>query len=692
MAVGIALPGGEAGATATVPTLSIIAGDGTTGVPAAGSALDSDLQYPIGIVVNQAGDIYTADSGNNVIEKITPSGTLSIVAGTGTAGTAVAGPATSSPLNDPYGLAIDSAGDVYCASQDSNQIVKITPAGALSIVAGSGSIGTPTPGPATESNLDYPYAVAVDRSGNLYIADTDNYRIEKVTPSGTLSVIAGDGTDARPVAGPATSSPLYSPSTIAVNAAGDVYVGLESSQVVKITPSGTLSIVAGTSAGTYGSVTPGPATASDLGYPYSLAFDNAGNLIIADYDNAQILKLTPSGTLSVIAGTGTGGAPTAGPPLSSELDYPQGVAVDDAGNIYIADTYSEHIDEITGLVPAAPGAVTTTATSSAVTVTWSAPSGGPAPTSYTVTPIVNGVAGTPVVVTGTSYVLSDPVAGDTYQFEVTADNDNGSGLATESNTVTAPAPTTSSGYWLVGGDGGVFSYGTHFYGSTGNLKLNQPVFAITSTKDGKGYWFVARDGGVFSYGDAAYHGSVPGLGVHVTDIVGMADDEATGGYWLVGKDGGVYAFDAPFHGSVPALSDHVADVVGMTATADGGGYDLVTSTGAVYSFGDARYHGGANTMAHLNAPIVGISLDPATGGYWEAGSDGGVYAYDAPFDGSAGGLHLTEPIVGVSATPSGSGYWLVGADGGVFAEHAPYLGSMGGKHLNSPVVGITAAG
>ena len=85
--------------------------------------------------------------------------------------------------------------------------------------------------------------------------------------------------------------------------------------------------------------------------------------------------------------------------------------------------------------------------------------------------------------------------------------------------------------------------------TSGNLKLNQPVFAITSTADGKCYWFVARDGGVFTYGDGVFHGSVPALGVHVTNIVGMAADTATGGYWLVGRAGGVYAFGAPFFGA-----------------------------------------------------------------------------------------------------------------------------------------------
>ncbi len=266
---------------------------------------------------------------------------------------------------------------------------------------------------------------------------------------------------------------------------------------------------------------------------------------------------------------------------------------------------------------------------------------------------------------------------------------NGSAIG---HPATVTFAASSTGYWTVAGDGGVFSFGPNFYGSTGNLKLNQPVFAITSTADGKGYWFVARDGGVFSYGDAAFHGSIPAVGVHVTNIVGMAADTATGGYWLVGSDGGVYAFSAPFDGSVPGLGQHVSNVVGMAATADGGGYYLVSSTGAVYAFGDAKYQGGANTLPRINAPIVGITVDSATGGYWEAGSDGGIYAYGAPFHGSAGGTKLNQPVVGIDATTDGSGYYLVASDGGVFSYNAPFLGSMGGKQLNAPMVGITVAG
>jgi hypothetical protein len=291
----------------------------------------------------------------------------------------------------------------------------------------------------------------------------------------------------------------------------------------------------------------------------------------------------------------------------------------------------------------------------------------------------------------------DLVIADTRAFD---DGDNSSliekviGLSppTPTPTPTPPTPTTTvpsiSGYWSVAGDGGVFSFGSPFFGSAGGLTLNQPVVGIASTADGKGYWTVARDGGVFAYGDATFHGSLPTQGGHVGDIVGMAADAATGGYWLVGSDGSVYAFDAPSDGSLPGLGQHVSDIVGMAAGFHGG-YDLVSSAGAVDAFGGAAYHGGANTLSHRNAPIVGIAVDPATGGYWLAGADGGVYAFDAPFEGSAGGIRLNGRVVGIAATASGSGYQLVASDGGVFSYgDAHFFGSMGGKQLNAPVVGL----
>jgi hypothetical protein len=686
MAGGGLLLGGAASAT-TVPTLSIIAGTGSVGTPTAGPATASNLNNPFGVVIDAAGDVYIADTFNSVVEKVTPAGVLSIVAGTGTPGAPTAGPATSSRLNAPAALAMDSAGNLYIGD-DSAYIDKVSPTGTLSIIAGNGSLGGAVPGPALNSPLYYIYGLAVDSSGNVYASDYYYFKVYKITPAGTLSVFAGNGTSGTPVAGQATSSPLSHPWGVAVDPSGNVLVGDNGNNVVeKVTPAGTLSIFAGT--GTAGSPTAGSATASALNGPASVATDSAGDVYIADSGNNMVEEVTPAGSLSILAGTGTAGTPTAGPASASALHNPYGVATDTLGDVYIGDTSNNRVEKVAGaFLPPTPTPGTPTVSGGSLVFPWSAVTGA---TSYTVTIYVNGVAQTPITgVTGLSYTLANPLAGASYSFTVAAVVGGVTGPASAlSSSITGPS---SGGYWTVGGDGGVFSFGPNFYGSTGNLKLNQPVFAITSTADGKGYWFVAKDGGVFSYGDAAFHGSVPALGVHVTNIVGMAADTATGGYWLLGSDGGVYAFGAPFDGSLPGLGQHISNVVGMAATADGGGYYLVSSTGAVYAFGDAKYQGGVNTLPRINAPIVGITVDSATGGYWLAGSDGGIYAFDAPFEGSAGGTTLNAPIVGISATTSGSGYYLVASDGGVFSYNAPFLGSMGGKHLNAPMVGMTVAG
>jgi len=285
----------------------------------------------------------------------------------------------------------------------------------------------------------------------------------------------------------------------------------------------------------------------------------------------------------------------------------------------------------------------------------------------------------------TGEITGTPTLAGPYSVTVTATNVDGS----ISQVFTGNISAGSEGYWTVGGDGGVSSFDSAFYGSTGNVHLNQPVVGMASTNDGKGYWLVAKDGGAFTYGDAGFHGSVPALNEHVANIVGIAADDATGGYWLVGSDGGVYAFGAPFDGSLPGTKT-VSNIVGIAATPDSNGYYLVGSDGVVYPFGDAVNRGNTS-LETLNAPIVGIGVDSATGGYWEVGADGGVFSYGAPFHGSAGGIHLNSPIVGISPTTDGSGYYLVASDGGVFAYNAPFHGSTAGGHLNAPIVGITTA-
>ena len=207
---------------------------------------------------------------------------------------------------------------------------------------------------------------------------------------------------------------------------------------------------------------------------------------------------------------------------------------------------------------------------------------------------------------------------------------------------------TTQGYWEVGSDGGIYSFGmARFYGSMGGTRLNAPIVGITSTPDGQGYWLVARDGGVFGFGDVDFYGSMGGTRLN-------------------------------------------APIVGIASTQDGQGYWLVASDGGVFAFGDMRFYGSMGGV-RLNEPIVGIAADAATGGYWEVASDGGTFAFNAPFLGSPGNRYLAAPIVGMATSVDAGGYWEVASDGGlVFEGDAPFLGSMGGQALNAPIAGMAA--
>jgi N-acetylmuramoyl-L-alanine amidase len=221
----------------------------------------------------------------------------------------------------------------------------------------------------------------------------------------------------------------------------------------------------------------------------------------------------------------------------------------------------------------------------------------------------------------------------------------------------APTPN-GRGYWMVGSDGGIFSFGdANFYGSEGRTHLNKPVVGMAATPDGGGYWLVAADGGVFSFGNAKYWGSTGHIVLN-RPVVGMAATPNGGGYWLVAADGGVFSFgNARFWGS----TGHIVlnkPVVGMAATPDGGGYWLVAADGGVFSFGNAKYWGSTGHIV-LNKPVVGMAATQDDGGYWLVAADGGIFSFgDAAFYGSAAASRPASPAVGMAAVPGGVGYWV----------------------------------
>ena len=255
---------------------------------------------------------------------------------------------------------------------------------------------------------------------------------------------------------------------------------------------------------------------------------------------------------------------------------------------------------------------------------------------------------------------------------------------------TSPGETSGggfTGYTETASDGGIFNFGTQFYGSMGGQPLNRPMVGGAQVSGQPGYWTVASDGGVFSFGDAQFYGSTGGQPLNAP-VVGMASTPDGLGYWLVASDGGIFNYgDAAFYGSTGGKHLN-KPIVSMAATPDGLGYWLVASDGGIFSYGDAAFYGSTGSKK-LNKPIVGMTTTPDGKGYWLLASDGGIFSYgDAHFHGSMGGQKLNQPMVAIKSTEDGGGYWTIASDGGVFSfGDATFLGSMGGTVLNKPIVG-----
>ncbi len=339
-----------------------LAGNGFIGYSGdGGPATQAELNQPNSSVIDTAGNLYIADSYNNVIRRVAATTKLiTTIAGTGTAGySGDAGAATSAQLNSPYSLALDSSGDLYFTDLNNNAVRRIAAAtGVITTVAGNGTAGFGGDGGlAVSAQLNYPTGIAFDTSGNLYISDTGNSRIRAIAANGTIRTVAGSGTDAGSTGdgGPATAAGLYGPIGIAVDSAANIYIAEYSGQVVRKVTAGTgvISTVAGSLPypGYFGfgySGDGGPATSAVLSFPKAVAVDGAANLYIADSFNQAIRKVTAStGIINTIVGNGLGNAAgcvfggDGGLAGSASLCYPEGISVDGAGNLYITDGFSQ---------------------------------------------------------------------------------------------------------------------------------------------------------------------------------------------------------------------------------------------------------------------------------------------------------------------------------------------------------------
>jgi sugar lactone lactonase YvrE len=330
--------------------ITTIAGNGTSGFnPLDTVAITAQLNIPYAVAVDGLGNVYIADTGNSAIRVVDPAGRIQTIAGNGTAGyTGDNGPAALAQLHLPYGVALDRAGNLFIADTGNSAIRRIAATtGTITAVAGTGTPGfTGDGGPAISAELAGPIGVSVDSAGDLYISDTANSRVREVDTAGTITTIAGGATSGfSGDGGPAANALLYYPRGIAVDERSNVYIADSvNRRIRRIDASSTITTVAGD--GNKGAGDGGAATATRVS-PSSVGLDSHGNVFVADTLSERVVRIDAQGILTTVAGSGTGGyAGDNGPAIEAQLDTPSDLVIDGADNIFIADTDNHRIRRV----------------------------------------------------------------------------------------------------------------------------------------------------------------------------------------------------------------------------------------------------------------------------------------------------------------------------------------------------------
>ncbi len=327
---------------------TIIAGSDSSGF-ANGAGSVARFNHPFGLTLDKSGNLYVADQGNQLIRMIKPGFVVSTYAGMVGISGIVNSTDTLSSFNKPFGVAADSSGNVYVADAGNNVIRLISPLGVVSTFAGTGVAGA-ADGTDT-AKFNSPLGVAVDKAGNVYVADYENDLVREISPAGVVSTIAGKSGIAGAADGLDTAARFNLPESLAVDAAGNIYVADNGNNLIrKISPGGMVSTIAGNGQPAFAD---GSGTSASFNSPFGIAVDGAGNIYVADSGNNRIRKITPAGAVSTFAGSGAKGANDA-TGAAATFNTPSGVAVDAAGNVYVADENNNVIRKIT------PAAVVTT--------------------------------------------------------------------------------------------------------------------------------------------------------------------------------------------------------------------------------------------------------------------------------------------------------------------------------------------
>jgi sugar lactone lactonase YvrE len=337
--------------------ITTVAGNGRWGYAGdGGAATNASLSAPTRLAFDSAGNLYIADSQNSRIRMVNTNGIITTVAGNGSQGySGDGGAATNATLYWPAGIALDAAGELYIADNFNNRIRKVATNGIITTVAGDGPSNSQNGGSysgdgglAVNAGINAPNALVFDISGNLYFADSQNNRIRKVTPNGIITTVAGNGTNGfAGDAGPATSASLAYPIGLTLDAHGNLLIGDSSNHRVReAAPNGLITTVAGNGTNAFAG-DGGPAANADLNYPEGVAFDISGNVYIADTINSRIRMVGANNIITTVAGNGGSGySGDGGMATNASLFYPMGLAWDASGNLYIADFNNNRVRKL----------------------------------------------------------------------------------------------------------------------------------------------------------------------------------------------------------------------------------------------------------------------------------------------------------------------------------------------------------
>ena len=318
-------------------TVTTLAGGSATGY-AEGTGAAAQFNNAIDLAVDQQGNVYVIDDVNQRIRKVTPAGVVSTLAGSGLTGRAD-GAGTTAQFNNPSGIAVDAQGLVYVADSNNSLIRVITPAGVVSTLTGMAGQGLQD-GPVASAKFFYPNHLAFDQQGNLYVSEIRNNRIRKVTPAGVVSTLAGgEAGVAAPngyADGPATAARFATPEGLAVDKQGNVYVAdVNNNRIRKVTPAGVVSTVAGSGDKAFAD---GRGTQAKFSFPVGIVVDAQGTLYVTDYNNGCLRRIGTDGQVSVAVGSDKGFGPADGTGPAAQFTGPQGLAISASGQeLYVAD-------------------------------------------------------------------------------------------------------------------------------------------------------------------------------------------------------------------------------------------------------------------------------------------------------------------------------------------------------------------